>query len=353
MKPIFLIPPAHPRTPVAIYVADNIATRMQSMVDHLKPTSVVILYDQGVAAIAKRIAGSLKQARLIAVESGDASKSANATERLANVLLKNKCDRGTLLMCVGGGMVTDLGGFLASIYMRGIKCVLVPTSMLGMVDAAIGGKTGINVGRTKNILGSFRHPEAIVIDTDIALALPDAQLREGLVEVVKIAAIEDRPFFAWLERHLPAILKRDATLLSECILRAVKLKARIVEEDERDTLVRLHLNFGHTVGHAVEAQSAFALPHGESVSIGMLAEMEMAGSEGIDRVQRLLGMLKMPTAIPAKMSVASLWSYMQSDKKNVGGMVRIAVPHPAFGHPKVLSITRKQFADFHARHAGR
>ncbi len=342
MTLLTLKPPARQQS-TAIHIDAGIRLDLARIIDAVKKAeSIVILYDKGIESIAKDIAGSLDESHLMAVSSGDVSKSLSEVERICSQMLKLRCSRSTALIAIGGGMITDLGGFVASVFMRGIPCVYVPTSMLGMVDASIGGKTGVNLGEAKNIVGTVSHPVAVVIDTELIRSLPDAQLREGLVEVVKIAAAADVEFFQWLERSIEKILKRDPKTVHECIERAVRLKAKIVEEDEQDNFVRLILNFGHTVGHAVEAASAFGLPHGKCVSVGMAAEMSMAGFSDAPRVTGLLQKIDMPIVLPKDYSADQLWVLMKSDKKNAGGKVKMAVP-VVIGKAEVRDIEEKKF----------
>lgn len=301
---------------------------------------IVILFDVSIEEIAMRlvIGDSLR----IPVQSGDASKSLAEVDRIVSVMLENGCTRKTLLICIGGGMMTDLGGFVASVFMRGIPCVLVPTTLLGMVDAAIGGKTAVNVGSKKNMIGTIAHPQSVLIDMDLLTSLPDSQLSEGLSEIIKIAAIVDHPFFEWLEDVMPQILKRHPIVMEECVLRAVTAKVNIVQADEHDRDERLLLNFGHTVGHAVEALSAYKLSHGNCVSIGVAAEMKLADFNDAPRVEKLLVAASLPLKIPKAMKPDDLWTIMLSDKKNEKGAVKMAVPK-RLGEGAVQILSKEQF----------
>lgn len=342
MPTIPLHPPSPPSRECPIIIDDGAIAQIPELMQKLEADRVAILYDKGVEEMAKTIQKSLPDAVLISVKSGEASKSLDEVSRIANELLKHGVTRKSLIVNVGGGMLTDLGGFVASIYMRGIRFLHVPTSMLGMVDAAIGGKTGVDLGTTKNILGTITHPQAIVIDTACLKTLPAQQLSEGLVEVVKMAAILDEAVFHWLEQHLTHILKRDTNSLIQCIANAAQMKADIVTDDEKEHGARMFLNFGHTVGHAVEAHAKFTIPHGQAVSIGMKAEMQMAKTEGAERVLALLHQLNMPIDLPSNVSLKDLWKLMQHDKKNVRGSVRMAVP-VRIGKGEIQAITEKQF----------
>lgn len=303
---------------------------------------VVVICDSAMAAVAKDAAKRVKAKGVIEVKSGEASKTLKETERIAAELLKLRASRKTVLICIGGGMLTDLGGFVASVYMRGIRHIAVPTTLLGMVDASVGGKTGVDLGSAKNIIGTIHHPLAIICDIDLLKTLPDPALRDGLTESIKMAAILDAKIFHWFEKALPKILKRDETLLTECVEHSVRMKADVVAGDERESGQRMFLNFGHTVGHAVEALSQFHISHGRAVSIGMVAEMRLAKTRETDRIVALLKQMDMPIEIPADQAMEALWSLMQSDKKNAGGEVRMAVPEP-LGTGAIKTISKPDF----------
>lgn len=343
-----LTPPARKAAPTSIVIESGAIERMS---ESLKPLgqfdACVVLYDRGVKAIADRVIERLKAGRqnpvhAIAVESGDVSKSLAEADRIAAQMLSLGCGRSTLLLSVGGGMLTDLGGFVASIFMRGILSVLIPTSMLAMSDAAIGGKTAVNCAQHKNMIGTISHPLAVIIDLDLLTALPPAQLRDGLVEVVKIAAIKDAAFFEWLEANLKKVLARNPKALEECMVRAISAKIATVETDEADWSERLYLNFGHTVGHAIEAMSHYHLSHGQAVAIGMMAEMKLMGFADIRRVEKLLFALEMTLSLPPEFSADDLWHLMLTDKKTERGSVRIAVPS-VIGTGSLHTLERSAF----------
>ncbi len=335
-----LTPPARNNLGTEIYIGSGalgIAKNVAKGHDR-----IVILYDTGITSVAEKIIDSIGDCVRIPVKSGDASKSFTEVDRIISVLLEADCSRKTLLFCIGGGMISDLGGFIASVFMRGIPCVLAPTTLLGMVDAAIGGKTAVNAGQKKNMIGTISHPSSVFIDTDLLQTLPASQLAEGLAEVIKIAAIIDRPFFEWLEDIMPDILKRTPEILEECVLRAVTAKVNIIQADEHDREERLLLNFGHTIGHAVEALSMYKISHGNCVSIGIAAEMKLANFSESDRVIKLLGIAGLPLVIPVSMKPENLWRVMQSDKKNEAGAVRIVVPK-RLGEGSVQVLTQETF----------
>lgn len=344
MPDIFLTPPAVARPPTLIRIAPGaIATLNDGSIPLDTFDDVVMLFDEGVQAIAATIHESIPQARSISVPSGDASKSLTMVQSIADTLVARGCGRRTLIVTVGGGMVSDLGGFVASIFARGIPCVHVPTSVLAMVDAAIGGKTAVNLTAAKNMLGTIHHPIAVFIDTDIAAAVPEKSLAEGMAEIVKIACVHDSEFVAWFEAHCSALLSRDRDTLTTAITRAVSLKVAVVEEDEHDALARLSLNFGHTVGHAIESLSQYLLSHGACVAIGMIAEMTLVSHPGTERLRTLLSAFSLPTDIPHTMHPHDLWTRMKSDKKNVRREVNISVPMALLGSWALRTVAESEF----------
>lgn len=340
MHTLTLTPPARTSVSTRIVIGDGIR---EGIAEFLPPSEkIVLLFDLSVSTIADSVASAIPGCVKIGVKSGDASKSLAEADRIVTAMLNAGCARRSVIVAVGGGMLTDLAGFVASVFMRGVPCVLVPTTLLGMVDAAIGGKTAVNAGDRKNMIGTVTHPYAVVIDTSLLQSLPDPQIREGLSEMVKIAAIADAPYFTWLEEHADQFLKRDAVVLSEGVVRAVSAKKAIVERDEHDRDVRLLLNFGHTVGHAVEAKSGYTIPHGSAVSIGMVIEMALAGVKDAPRIKALLEQIGLPVSLPKDMALPELWIAMQSDKKNEGGEVKIAVPS-RLGEGAVQTVLEEKF----------
>lgn len=343
MSTLSFTPPARKSAVVPIVIEPGAVKDLRKIAERMEGVDrVAILFDAAVRPIAEVISSAFAESVLLEVPSGEASKRLSEVERITKAMLEAHITRGSLLIAVGGGMLTDLAGFVASIYMRGIRFVSIPTTFLAMVDAAVGGKTGVDLGEVKNILGTIEHPIAIVMDTDTLGSLPDKHLREGLVEVMKMAAVLDLKSFQWLEKYLPNVLSRQSRAIVSCIEHAVAMKVRIVEADEREKGQRMLLNFGHTVGHAVEGLSKFALSHGTCVSIGMAAEMRIARFEDVERVTSLLRMLDMPTDIPSAYPLDQIWDLMQSDKKVRGGEVRIAVPE-VIGAGVVRSITKEEF----------
>ena len=268
----------------------------------------------------------------IAVPAGEASKSLAAAAHLYSRLARARLDRYSTLIALGGGVIGDLAGFVAATYMRGIQLVHVPTTLLAMVDSSIGGKTGVNHAGAKNLVGAFYQPALTVADVRTLATLPERELRSGLAEVIKTAVIGDAALFEFLEQHLPAVLRRDTAALVEVISRCAAFKARVVEVDERERSERRILNYGHTIGHAVEAAAGFRrLTHGEAIAIGMALEARMAqrlgvaGAEVVERQDTLLARAGLPTKLGA-VNRRAVWRAMALDKKIRDGVLRCALP---------------------------
>jgi 3-dehydroquinate synthase len=303
---------------------------------------VIVLYDKGVEGIASKISSDLGGSEAIAVPRGEESKSLQQVERIVQDLLLKRATRNSILICVGGGMITDLGGFIAGVYMRGIRHIQVPTTMMAMADAAIGGKNSVNLGSIKSIIGAYTHPEGVVVDVNILAGLPDEHLRCGLVEVVKMATVWDKEFFGWLEENLSRVINREDEAVRVCIENAVRMKSEVVAKGDEN--IRMFFHFGHTVGLAVEALSLFSLPHGKAVSIGMVTEMEIAQVNERERVVKLLEILDVPTTIPVRTNPEKIWEVMLNDKKVKGDDVRIAVPKK-LGQAELRTVTKKEFLE--------
>ncbi len=244
------------------------------------PPRLFVIADRRVARlygqdIKEALTGAGFQATFLTVAPGERSKSWSVVQRLARALLAQGAHRGTALVALGGGVVGDLAGFLASIYMRGVPLVQVPTTLLAMVDASIGGKTAINLPEGKNLLGTFHQPRLVVMDPEFLATLPLKERLNGLAEVLKAGFIRDRELLARLAREGRGIFRQPKALL-EIIYRAAGIKVAIVAEDVREADVRRLLNFGHTLGHGLEAASGFRLPHGRAVALGMLMALRLS-----------------------------------------------------------------------------
>ncbi|HXF99888.1 MAG TPA: 3-dehydroquinate synthase [Bacteroidota bacterium] len=279
----------------------------------------------------RRFLGAGMDAALLNVAAGEASKDARTVQALYTNLLRLGIHRDSLIIALGGGVVGDVAGFVAATIVRGVPYVQMPTSLLAQVDSSVGGKVGINHKLGKNLIGAFHQPAAVFIDPQVLRTLPQAEFRNGLAEVVKIAAALDAPFFRLLERKVLALAKRDPKLLPSVIARSVALKARIVERDEKETGLRKALNLGHTIGHAVEAALQYRIRHGEAVAIGMAAECSIAVEMGLlhsktrDRVVRLLEQCGLPVRMPRIERRSRFLSALALDKKAEAGSPRFTL----------------------------
>ena len=296
----------------------------------------VIVADANVAEIyLDRLRHSLIRADISSVQltvpAGEQSKSLAGLAWICDAVLPLGIERSTPIIALGGGMTTDLAGFAAATLLRGLPFIPIPTSLLAMVDASIGGKTGVNHDAGKNLIGAFHQPSAVLIDPEVLSTLPARELRSGLAEVIKHYAIRDAAGFGRLEQRLPQVLAADPETLAEIIAENVAIKAAVVEADPFERGERAHLNFGHTFGHAFEKASGYALSHGEAVALGMCAaaqaalELGMIDAEARDRLIRLVAAAGLPTRtdqVDPEMALEA----MRSDKKIVAGSLRFILP---------------------------
>nr|WP_321467126.1 3-dehydroquinate synthase [uncultured Desulfobulbus sp.] len=296
-----------------------------------------IISDDRVAALyGQQLRQSLADAglacELITFPQGEASKNLSTVGQLASTLATCGFDRKDALIALGGGVTGDITGFVAAIYMRGIPFVQVPTSLLAQVDSSVGGKTGVDIPEGKNLIGSFYQPKAVFIDTDVLATLPREEFLGGMAEVIKYGASIDADFFQWLGEKRMAILALDPECIVYMVRRCCEMKAEVVEQDEREGGLRRILNFGHTIGHAVEAASGYSLIHGFAVAIGMQAVADLAVRGGVAApdlavaIRSLLTAYELPVAIPGEYAPETLRAYLQTDKKTVGGRVFFVLP---------------------------
>jgi 3-dehydroquinate synthase len=265
------------------------------------------------------------------LEPGEKYKTLASVEKLLRQMAQAGGDRGSLLIAFGGGIVGDVGGFLAAIFMRGIPYVQAPTTLLAQVDSSVGGKTGVNLPEGKNLVGSFHHPLAVFADIEVLGTLPDRELRAGLMESIKAGIIRDRALVRFMEGHADEVLGRDPKALEKVIAASIRMKAGVVNRDERESGLRMILNLGHTVGHALEQATGYkTLLHGEAVGWGMVATLWLAWKRGtisaaqFERLERLInryGPLPALTVRASKVVAAA-----GGDKKNVGGVRRFVLP---------------------------
>ena len=322
--------PARKAKAYPIHIGSGLRYHAGEMISRVHaPCRVLLLTDDTVAALyAETVTASLSEAGFSVVRHviphGEASKSAANLMELLETMAGEHMTRSDLLVALGGGVVGDLGGFCAAVYQRGIDFIQIPTTLLAMVDASVGGKTAIDLKAGKNLCGAFHQPSLVVCDTDCLSTLPPEIFADGMAEVIKYAFINDRPLFD--------LLQGDATAnMAEVIRLCVEDKSRLVEADETDKGVRQLLNLGHTVGHAIEACSDFAISHGSAVAMGMVIITRAAVKRGLcseDTLSSLLTLLNqyhLPTKCP--FTPERLYAVAQGDKKRAGGSLTLVVPY--------------------------
>ena len=287
-------------------------------------TNVGALYGEKVIALLKE-AGL--QAELATVPAGEGSKSLSQAEKLYTRCIESGLDRKSPIFALGGGVVGDLAGFIAATYMRGVPFVQLPTSLLAQVDSSVGGKVAVNHELGKNLIGAFYQPKAVLMNLEMMESLPEREIATGLGEVVKYGLIYDRDFFEFLEQHQQEILQLVPEALTHIIARSCEIKATVVSEDEKEAGLRRILNFGHTIGHAVEKETGYQkYNHGEAVAVGMVGAVDLSVRLGLldkdvlPRTKKLLSDLHLPLAAEGCV-VDALYADIFHDKKTVGGKV--------------------------------
>jgi 3-dehydroquinate synthase len=282
--------------------------------------------------VVKRLSATGYRAELLTFPAGELNKTRETWASLSDRMLAAQLGRDCAVIALGGGVVGDVAGFVAATYLRGVPLAQIPTTLMAMIDSSIGGKTGVDVPAGKNLLGAFHQPSVVVADPDLLGSLSSVQLAAGLAEAVKHGVIADAEYFEFLEREYAAIFAKHAPALERVVRRSVEIKAAVVARDEREKGKRAILNFGHTVGHAIEATSKYEVLHGEAVAIGMVYEGRLAETLGIaatgtaERIRSVLELLHLPVARPDASHVDDLIAAMRADKKVRAGEIRLALP---------------------------
>jgi 3-dehydroquinate synthase len=319
----------------SIHIGPGLVDRVAEYVAPLEPTSVLVVTNEVVGPLyAGRVASALRSvARTSSVElaDGEQTKCWDSIARVLDALVERRADRRCVVVALGGGVIGDLAGFAASIYMRGIRFVQVPTTLLAQVDSSVGGKTGINHPSGKNLIGSFHQPSVVVSDTDTLRSLPPRELSAGLAEVIKHGLLADAAYFEQVVADMPALRDRDPDALSRAIERSCEIKAAVVGRDERESGERALLNLGHTFGHAIEALTGYAQwLHGEAVGCGLVLAADLSrrlallGEGDVRRIEHAVAMAGLPPRIDGLGAGAALAS-MYGDKKAEAGAVRYVV----------------------------
>jgi 3-dehydroquinate synthase len=317
-----------------VYVEAGVLDRLGELVQqHLPGRRVAMIADAVVHQLyrAERLGRTTWTGETLTIPPGEESKSRDWWARLSDELLERRFGRDSGLIALGGGVTGDLAGFVAATYMRGLPYVQVPTTLVAMIDASVGGKTGVDTPQGKNLIGAFHPPAAVIADPLTLNPLPDREYRGGLAEAVKHGLVADRSYFEWIETEIPALTRRDPATVSRLVRRSVEIKSEVVSGDERESGRRSILNAGHTVAHALERASGYQLPHGEAVALGLIVECQLAERLGIAppglsaRVAGLLARLGLPGRLPYPVDADTLLGTMAGDKKNRGARIRFAL----------------------------
>jgi len=321
-----------------VFVGRDIAAELSdTLVSHLKDRAAYWIWDENVFRLWQ---DRLKGTPWPAVEKGcqlcfpasEANKRLSAIEKLAAQLLELGADRGSILIAVGGGVTGDVVGFLASIYMRGIPHIQVPTTLLAQVDSSIGGKTGVDLEEGKNLLGAFHQPQLILMDLQFLETLPPEEFRQGMAEVIKTAMIGDEALWNYLEANTDPLKRRQSDALYQIVTACCRLKAGVVQIDEKETGHRRVLNLGHTVGHALERLSGYQIRHGDAIAMGLVAATKLAVSLGkvesrnLVRLEKLCQTWDLPVRVPSRFPPKAVVAAMRTDKKHIRGRLHFILP---------------------------
>ncbi|MFB3894705.1 MAG: 3-dehydroquinate synthase [bacterium] len=337
-----------------IYIEPGLLTQIHRYIKKLSIGKQIALITNPTVGnlYAETVKSELCQAGLqpviFAIPDGEWYKNLDVVRDLYSRLLEQGFDRNSAIVALGGGVIGDLAGFVAATYLRGIPFIQIPTTLLAQVDSSVGGKVGVNLLEGKNLVGSFYQPILVLIDPTVLTTLPERELKSGLAEVIKHGVIYDTAFFGWLEKNIPQILDLDLQCLTTIIARSCEIKAEVVSLDEIEHGLRAILNFGHTIGHAIETLTGYErYRHGEAVAIGMVAAGKLAQSitrfnpqESI-RLINLINATGLPTAIP-NLAISKFLDTIYRDKKITNHMLRMVLPQK-LGQVKIINdISEKQ-----------
>jgi len=316
-------------------ILDGIGEELKAF--HLSPKIAVVSNPTVFSLYGERISDSIRNAGFdlltVTIPDGEEHKNLATLQQIYNELLRYRLDRKSAVVALGGGVVGDIAGFAASTYMRGIPYIQVPTTLLAQVDSSVGGKTGVDHELGKNMIGAFWQPKLVWVDGDTLKTLPERQFRAGLAEVIKYGVIYDSELFAFLEKNKDSIMNLNEEALIHIIKRSCEIKAGVVSQDEREAGLRAILNYGHTIGHAIETVTGYTrFLHGEAVAIGMHLEARLAEKLGLIpedqavRIKNLIESYGLPAEKPNDLKEQSLFLSMQLDKKAVAGELKFILP---------------------------
>lgn len=321
-----------------IYIGVDLLEQPELLARHIPGDTAVVVSNTTVAPLyADTLINGLsefKKVEQIVLPDGEQYKSLEVLSTIFDALVDARCDRQTTLIALGGGVIGDITGFAAASYQRGVPFIQIPTTLLSQVDSSVGGKTGVNHPRAKNMIGAFYQPRCVIADIRTLDTLPDRELSAGLAEIIKYGLLWDVDFLDWIETNITKLRARDEAALRHAITRSCAIKADIVNQDEREGGLRALLNLGHTFGHAIEAGMGYGnWLHGEAVGAGMCMaadlshRLEWISAADLARVYRIVAAAGLPTHSPSELSVETIRSLMDSDKKVQGGRLRLVLMH--------------------------
>ena len=320
-----------------IYIGNGLLKEADLLTRHIHGQTALIVSNSTVAPLyLETVQQSLDSGGIrydcIILDDGEQYKTLESMTRIIDMLLEKRHDRRTTVIALGGGVIGDIGGFAASIYQRGVNFIQLPTTLLSQVDSSVGGKTGVNHPLGKNMIGAFYQPRCVIADIDSFNTLPARELAAGLAEVIKYGLISDAGFFSWLEENIDGLLRLDPERPAQAVLVSCEIKARVVEQDERESGLRAILNLGHTFGHAIETVMGYGnWLHGEAVAAGMVMAIDLSIREGlVDEALRkrsvdLLSRAGLPVSPPANISIEQYLDVMAIDKKTLDGNIRLVL----------------------------
>jgi 3-dehydroquinate synthase len=316
-------------------ILDKLGENLKAL--NLSPRAAIVSNPTVFSLYGERVSGSVKKTGFnvvtVTIPDGEEYKDLLRVKHIYDELLAHKLDRSSALIALGGGVIGDMTGFAASTYMRGISYVQVPTTLLAQVDSSVGGKTGMNHSLGKNMIGTFWQPALVWIDVETLQTLPKREVLSGLAEVIKYGVIYDKGLFDFLETNRDMILNLDRNALTHIIKHSCKIKAEVVAKDERESGLRAILNYGHTIGHAIETVTGYTqFLHGEAVAIGMYREAVLSHllgfitQEQVMRIKAVIDSYGLPSEMPPDLNIDSLLASMQLDKKTEAGQLKFILP---------------------------
>ena len=317
-----------------IFIGKGSSQEPEALIDRVKGSDVAIISDEVVAPLyLNQLLEGLPEKNIITyvLPKGEQEKKLKTVHKIIDHLLQNGFGRDATLISLGGGVVCDITGFVASVFMRGVSVIQIPTTLLAQVDASVGGKTGVNHSLGKNLIGSFYQPSAVVCDTAFLSTLDPKEMSDGLAEIIKYGLIYDRDFFVWLQTNISNILEQDSASLRHAVQRSCQIKAEIVAQDEREQSIRAILNFGHTFGHAIENQTGYdQWSHGQAIAAGMVlasklsAKMSLISEEDVELIKDILLRAGLPVE-PPKISTHDFIDAMKADKKVKARVIQLVL----------------------------